>query len=143
MEKNNFVVLQPFQRFSRINENTPYEVQTKVDFEDRNKIYAHTNQMGLYVPIMARWMMDENKRAYHYCDFNPDPNFDDDRTYNTFKPFQVHKMETENIKDISVFLDLLLNICGDSKESFWYLSNYLVQLFKQTHLICNVCILIK
>ena len=143
MEKNNFVVLQPFQRFSRINENTPYEVQTKVDFEDRNKIYAHTNQMGLYVPIMARWMMDENKRAYHYCDFNPDPNFDDDRTYNTFKPFQVHKMETENIKDISVFLDLLLNICGDSKENFRYLSNYLAQLFQQPHINSNVSIVIK
>lgn len=143
MEKNNFVVLQPFQRFSRINENTPYEVQTKVDFEDRNKIYAHTNQMGMYVPIMGRWLMDENKRTYNYCDFNPDPNFDDDRTYNTFKPFQVHKMETENIKDISMFLDMLLHICGNKKEYFKYLCNHIAQLFQQPHINPNVCVIIK
>ena len=143
MEKNNFIVNEPYQRFSRINENAPYEVQTKVNFEDRNKIYAHTNQMGMYVPIMAAWMMDKNKRTYDYCDFNPDPNFEDDRTYNTFKPFKVHKMETENIKDISVFLDILLNICGNKQENYDYLCNHLAQLFQQPHINPNVCVVIK
>jgi len=143
MEKNNFVVLQPFQRFSRINKNTHYEVQTKVDFEDRNKIYAHTNQMGMYVPIMSAWMMDKNKRTYDYCDFNPDPNFNEERTYNTFKPFQVHKMKTDNIKDISVFLDVILHICGNKKENYNYFCNHLAQLFQQPHINPNVCVVIK
>lgn len=143
MEKNNFVVLQPFQRFSRINENTPYELQTKVDFEDRNKIYAYTNHLGVYVPIMARWMMDENRREYHYCDFNPNPNFNDEKTYNTFKPFAIHKLETENIQDISMFLDILLNICGNRRENFNYLCNHIAQLFQQPHINPNVCVVIK
>jgi len=141
MEVNNFISLEPFSRYSRINENYDYVLQTKADFEDRNAIYQYINSDNRVVPIMSRWIADPNKRTYDTTEFNPDPNFDNDRIFNLFKPFEVTTFTPpKEPVDIGSFMKLINNLTGNSPD---YLLNYLSHLFQFPHENPQTCIVLK
>ena len=151
MEENNFVSLEPFTRYSRINENYDYVIQTKQDFEDRNAIYQIINDNNQIVPIMKKWLEDPNKRTYDKTVFDPDPNFNNKRFFNLFKPFDIVNYISEdgaqaheqcNIDD---FHTLIHNLSGGSQEpaNEEYLLNWLAHLFQKPHINPQTCVVLK
>lgn len=142
MEQNNFISLEPFTRWSRINDKYDYVQQSKTDFEDRNAIYQYINSNDQLMPIMSRWLADPSKRTFDTTAFNPDPNFDNPRIYNLFKPFVVHSFE-KNLVEIDDFKSLMKNLAGGVPENEEYLLNYISHLFQYPHQNPQTCLVLK
>ena len=144
MERNNFITLEPFLRYSRANPNFDYSIQSKSDFEQRNAIYTTTDNMGLKTPIIFDWFQDPNKRFYDRTVFNPNPQYEkNDSEYNLFKKFLVHKYEHNEETDISKFKELVFKLAGNDEENNNYLINFLAHLFQFPHINPQVCIVLK
>ena len=146
MEENNFISLEPFQRWSRINLNYDYEPQSKIDFEDKNAIFNYIDQKGETIPIMKKWMTDSTRRTYHQTVFNPDPDFNNVNIFNLFKPFDIIKyikIYPKPDKCIQNFKDLVYNLSGRNEENNKYLTGWLAHTFQKPHINPQTCVVLK
>lgn len=144
MEKNNFITLEPFLRYSRANDKYEYSIQTKSDFEQRNAIYYTTDSMGVKTPIIYDWLADPNKRYYDKTVFNPNPQYEENNSeYNLFKKFKVNEYQHSEEVDISKFKDLVYHLSGNNDENRDYLINFLAHIFQFPHINPQVCIVLK
>jgi len=141
-ELNNFISLEPLSRYTRINENYDYVLQSKQDFEDRSQIYEIQGERGP-VSILARWMKDPNKRHYHSTVFNPDPNFKNDYEYNLFKKFKMETYKQNKPHIITEFKTLIKSLTGGCEKSEEYLMCYLAHLVQKPHINPEVCVVLK
>ena len=123
-EKNNFWTLEPLTRMSRISENHEYMPQTKTDFLDKMLQYDEV--------LFKNWEKDPNKRCYDSCVFDPNPNFDNDRQFNTFKPFTITMPVYENQpEDPKEFINLVSSLCNYDDIVSNYLMSYIAHLFQK------------
>ncbi len=135
-EENNFWTREPLTRMSRISPNHEYYPQTKADFLDK--------QAELGPVLFEKWEKDPNKRCYDTSVFNPDPNFKNDRQFNTFKPFTIVMPKyDEPPPPPKEFLDLVSSLCNYDDIVSDYLISYIAHLFQKPHENPHTAIVLK
>lgn len=135
-EENNFWTREPLTRMSRISPNHEYYPQTKADFLDK------LAEMGDV--LLEKWEKDPNKRCYDSSVFDPNPDFENDRQFNTFKPFVI-KMPTYENKppQPKEFIDLVSSLCNYDDDVSDYLMSYIAHLFQKPHELPQTAIVLK
>ena len=123
-EINNFWTREPLTRMSRISPNHEYLPQTKTDFLDK--------MLEMDAVLYENWEQDPNKRCYDSCVFNPDPNFSNDRIFNTFKPFTI-TYPNECLYEPNEFINLVSSLCNYEETVSHYLMSYIAHLFQKPH----------
>ena len=80
-------------------------------------------------PFLDTWYKDETKRVYDRIDFLPTPIECPDRVYNTWKGFDIERLDVEP-KSCDKVLELIKTLCGDHEESYEYFMDWLAQMFQ-------------
>lgn len=135
-EENNFWTREPLTRMSRLSPNHEYYPQTKADFLDK---LAEAGDV-----LLEKWEKDPNKRCYHSSVFDPNPNFENDRQFNTFKPFTIVMPKYENEpNEPTEFIELVSSLCNYDDIVSHYLMSYIAHLFQKPHENPHTAIVLK
>jgi hypothetical protein len=135
-EINNFWTREPLTRMSRISPNHEYYPQTKTDFLD--KMFEKGEV------LYEKWEKDPNKRCYDTSVFDPNPDFNNDRQFNTFKPFTIIMPKYENEPpQPKEFIDLVSSLCNYDSIVYNYLMSYIAHLFQKPHENPHTAIVLK
>tara|TARA_R110000772_G_scaffold67340_4_gene149575 strand:+ start:196 stop:2748 length:2553 start_codon:yes stop_codon:yes gene_type:complete len=132
----------------------------KVVFYNYNKFFTLTAPITYQVlgpdgnaktmPFLSRWIADSTRRCYLNMEFYPPPLVCPENEYNLFKGFDYEKWKPEECEydestDISIFLNHLRLLSGDSKkeEIYNYLLNWFAHMIQKPGELPEVAIVIK
>ncbi len=135
-EENAFWTREPLRRYIRLTPAHPYVQQSKADFIDKLGEWGGD--------MIQKWEKDPQKRSYDTCVFNPDPNFDNQRIFNTFKPFDYKPLQPpQSIETPLEFIELVSSLCNYQPEVQKYLMSYIAHLFQKPHENPHTAIVLK
>ena len=122
------------------------QLLTKDKLNVRYEDVFYTNEDGVKVPFLKRWLKDPEKRCYDEMTFQPNIEECPDNVFNTFTPFPVHFLvaPTYNSQMVEEVLDYLeKRLCGgDKKFTDWFL-RWLAQFVKEPWNKTRMAVVIK
>jgi len=140
-EKNNFKLMNPVM-FATIKDDGELILNNKTDFVTKyqNILYIKKDKEESFI---SKWLTDPNMKTYNYIDFLPIQEVPDG-VYNTFKGFEVSKLESNNtdIKE-SLIYKHLQNLCGNDEAVFNYVLMVLSRKVKNPSKLTNTALIFK
>jgi hypothetical protein len=140
-EKKNFKIMNPIM-FATIKDNGELTLNNKTDFMTKyqNILYIKKDKEESFI---SKWLIDPKMRTYEYLDFLPVQEVPDG-VYNTFKEFEVEKLEskTKDIKE-SLIYKHLHNLCGNDDAVFNYVLMVLSRKVKNPSKLTNTALIFK
>jgi hypothetical protein len=149
-EKKNFKVLYPIMFATETKKEMVMNNKTKFKDMYENYLYLHQKltEQGtkeIETSFVDKWLTDKNMRTYDRIDFLPKQEVPDG-VYNTFKGFEVEKLEPEEEElDIteSLIYKHLYNICNNDDKVFDYVLKLLSRKVKNPGKLTNTALLFK
>jgi hypothetical protein len=148
-EKNNFKVLYPLMYATET--RNKLVLNNKTDFKNMYENYLYTQHKltetgmkEMEVSFVEKWMTDKTMRTYEKIDFLPKQEVPE-YIYNTFKGFEVEKLESNDKLDVkkSLIYKHLDNLCGNDEKVFDFVLKVLSRIVKNPGELTNIALLFK
>jgi hypothetical protein len=148
-EKKNFKVLYPLMYATET--RNKLVLNNKTDFKNvyENYLYTQhklteTGMKEMEVSFVEKWMTDKTMRTYEKIDFLPKQEVPE-YIYNTFKGFEVEKLESDDKLDVkkSLIYKHLNNLCANDEKVFDYVLKMLSRKVKNPGELTNTSLIFK
>jgi hypothetical protein len=148
-EKTHFKLLNPILYVTEYEDDLIRKTKTEFLQTYENKYYITTEKTEKgntekKKKFVNDWISDEKIRTYEKVDFLPKIDVSDN-VYNTFRGFQVDKLESNNELDVkeSLIYKHLLNLCGCDEKVFEYVLMMLSKKVKKPSEVTGTSLIIK
>jgi len=107
------------------------------DYLNNWNIYKQEDLIKIYKvkygkEFIKRYIEDENIKNYTNIDFVPNPDFKNDRIYNTFNGFYINNKNITDISNCDIIKNHINNICNNNENTYNYFSQWLAHLLFNT-----------
>jgi hypothetical protein len=145
-EKNAFKIMTPFCLC--IKDENELIIYKKNDFYDAySNLYYYSvdkesvKQVLKKHKFMPIWLNDENIRTYKKLEFYPDADKCPVNHYNLFDGLEINKIKTDEEGDISLILEHVRKLAGNSDDTYNYLINWLADIVQNPSTLRGIALI--
>lgn len=145
-EKKAFKVMNPFCLC--VEDEGNLIIYKKSDFMDAyHNVYYYTvdtdkpDKKPKKIQFVPYWLQSEDIRTYKKIDFYPKISDCPSHVYNLFKGFEIDKVITEKEGDISLILEHIRKLSGNTDETYNYLINWLADIVQNPSVLRGIALI--
>ena len=128
-EKEHFHVLKSNSFYKKI--DGEWISYNKKNFLDVCADYDYTIN-GKNINFFSKWIRDKNRAKYNNIDWIPTKNYNNDKTFNEFKGFDLDdKYDFYDVEAVETFINHIKYLCSDDEDSIEYFLNYQAHMYQK------------